>query len=586
MAIAAPHPSTNAGLSPGDPKTVAELIALTLTDGLDDDDLRRRYTSVLRARTGADAVALLRVRGGRLTVLAGTGLRHRHDLKISAADLTLVDADDPTAIDLAERREASAVATLLRGEGQGAAVAVGLGHYGVPQLIVASRAQGALDASTPSLLRAAAAAIGATENRRQEAEQLERRLRQQAAVDELGQLALSGEDICTLRQAACEAAAAHLDADIAGVLERRGDRLVFRAGVGLPPDLAERELSSSEAVSSRVLHGTRHLLIPDVEVDEQFAATAIAAFVQTGSLLTVPIRGTQQAVGTLTVISRRAASYSENDVAFLSGLATILAMTMERSRVQAQLQLSIEELRKSAEDRSTLLAHIVEAQEEERQRIATDIHDDSVQVMTAVALRLATIRRRAGADQSDPVFRALEHDVRQSIARLRHLMFVLSPPALEAHGITAALHAFLAQVGEEEGLDYSLDDTLRTEPDAQVRTIVYRIAQEAVTNICRHAHASRIDVALRETDAGAVVEITDDGVGFDAHLPEQSPLGHLGLLAMRERAEQSGGWWMVESQPGSGTTVRYCVGSRGLRRREPSVESQSVGAKGPVAAVS
>jgi signal transduction histidine kinase len=206
--------------------------------------------------------------------------------------------------------------------------------------------------------------------------------------------------------------------------------------------------------------------------------------------------------------------------------------------------------------------------------------------MTAVALRLATIRRRAGADQGDPVFRALEHDVRQSIARLRHLMFVLSPPALEAHGIAAALHAFLAQVSEEEGLDYSLDDSLRTEPDAQVRTIVYRIAQEAVTNICNHAHASRVDVALREGDAGVVVEIRDDGVGFDAEGPEQSPLGHLGLLAMRERAEQSGGWWMVESQPGAGTTVRYCVGSRALHRRQPPIGSRPADAETSAVAVS
>jgi signal transduction histidine kinase len=555
---------------------VAELISAVLTGDLVGDDLRRRYADFVCARTGADAVALLAVRGGRLTVLAGTGLHHRHDLKATPIDLSLITAEDPTAIDLGDGREQGAVAALLRSEGQRTAVAVGLGRHGLPQLFLASRAQGVMSASTPSLLRAAGVAIGSLEDRRRQTEQVERRLRQQAAVAELGRRALSGEDLDTLRQAVCDVAAANLDADIAGLLERRGDRLVFTGGVGLPPAMAGRELAPSEVNSSALLRGTQHLLIPDVSVDEQFATTAIAEYVRAGSLLAVPIRGTSQTVGTLTVISRRVASYSENDVAFLSGLATILAMAMERSRVQAQLQLSIEELRKSATDRSSLLAHIVEAQEEERQRIATDIHDDSVQVMTAVALRLATIRRRAGADHDDPVFRALEHDVRQSIARLRHLMFVLSPPALEAHGIAAALHAFLAQVSEEAGLDYSLDDTLRTEPDAQVRTIVYRIAQEAVTNICNHAHASRIDIALREGDAGVVVEITDDGLGFDAERVEPSPLGHLGLLAMRERAEQSGGWWTVESQPGSGTTVRYCVGSRAGRRREPAVEARSV----------
>ncbi len=242
----------------------------------------------------------------------------------------------------------------------------------------------------------------------------------------------------------------------------------------------------------------------------------------------------------------------------------MLALASERARVQAQLRLSIDELRKSAGDRSRLLAHIVQAQEEERQRIADDIHDDSVQVMTAVALRLATLRRRLPTGDLDPLLVSLEHDVRQSINRLRRLMFVLRPPALEAHGIAAALQAFLAQIAEDAGLAYSLDDRLQLEPEPEARTVVYRIAQEAVSNVCKHARANHIDVVLSEYDGGVLVEIKDDGVGFDATRSRQAPPGHLGLLVMQERAEQSGGWFSVESEPGTGTTVRYCVGSRRL----------------------
>jgi signal transduction histidine kinase len=143
-------------------------------------------------------------------------------------------------------------------------------------------------------------------------------------------------------------------------------------------------------------------------------------------------------------------------------------------------------------------------------------------------------------------------------------MFVLRPPALEAHGIAAALHSFLAQVAEDAGLAFSLDDRLPVEPEPEARIVVYRIAQEAVANICKHARAGRIDIALSAGDGAVVVEIRDDGVGFDIGLPTQPP-GHLGLLVMRERAEQSGGWFTVESQPGVGTTVRYCVGSSVLR---------------------
>jgi signal transduction histidine kinase len=303
----------------------------------------------------------------------------------------------------------------------------------------------------------------------------------------------------------------------------------------------------------------------------------------TGSVLIVPIWTGTRMAGVQIVVSRRPVSYSDDDVVFVRGLANVLALASERARVQAQLRLSLDELRKSAEDRSRLLAHIVQAQEEERQRIADDIHDDSVQVMTAVALRLATLRRRLPTGDLDPLLVSLEHDVRQSINRLRRLMFVLRPPALEAHGIAAALQAFLAQIAEDAVLAYSLDNRLKLEPEPEARTVVYRIAQEAVSNVCKHARAHRIDVVLSEYDGGVLVEIKDDGVGFDATRSRQAPPGHLGLLVMQERAEQTGGWFTVESEPGLGTTVRYCVGSRRLSGEDGPADPHARGSEAAVA---
>jgi signal transduction histidine kinase len=327
------------------------------------------------------------------------------------------------------------------------------------------------------------------------------------------------------------------------------------------------------------MRGGESLVVPDVRVDPEVGSNPLA----TGSVLIVPIRAGTRMAGVLLVVSRRPASYSDDDVAFARGLANVVALASERARVQAQLRLSVDELRKSAEDRSRLLAHIVQAQEEERQRIADDIHDDSVQVMTAVALRLATLRRRLATGDLDPLLLSLEHDVRQSINRLRRLMFVLRPPALEAHGIAAALQAFLAQVAEDAALEYSLDDRLQVEPEPEARTVVYRIAQEAVSNVCKHAGASRVDVVMSEYDGGVMVEIKDDGAGFDATMSRQAPPGHLGLLVMRERAEQSGGWCTVESEPGLGTTVRYCVGSRRLSEEERPADPPGDGCGAAVA---
>jgi len=473
-----------------------------------------------------------------------------------------------------------ALAALLHLNGQRTAIAAGLGGQGSAQVLLAARAHGTFTTAAPATLAGVARVLASVEGSQRVAEQADRRLRQQTAVAALGRGALGGgEELGELARAACDAAAANLDADIVAVLERGPDGLVPSAGVGCPPESLARELAFAAPLCARALRRGEPLVVPDLRACPDVGSNPGA----TGSVLIVPIWAGSRMAGVQIVVSRHPVSYSDDDVAFVRGLANVLALASERARVQAQLRLSVDELRKSAEDRSRLLAHIVQAQEEERQRIADDIHDDSVQVMTAVALRLATLRRRLPTGDLDPLLLSLEHDVRQSINRLRRLIFVLRPPALEAHGIAAALQAFLAQIAEDAGLEYSLDDRLRLEPEPEARTVVYRIAQEAVSNVCKHARANRIDVGLSEYDGGVLVEIKDDGVGFDATRSRQAPPGHLGLLVMQERAEQSGGWFTVESGPGPGTTVRYCVGSRRLSGEEGPADPHPDGTGAAVA---
>ena len=305
--------------------------------------------------------------------------------------------------------------------------------------------------------------LAAVERRQRVAELADRRLRQQAAVAALGQGALGGgEDLAELAQR-----------DLRGGRRqpRRGSRRrprarprrpgPHRAG-RLPAETLAGELLRWEPLCARVMREGEPLVVRYPE--EAAGLHAVTVPRRAGSARQRADRARSAPASAWRAccwsMSRVPVAHSDDDVAFVRGLANVVALATERARVQAQLRLSVEELRKSAEDRSRLLAHIVQAQEEERQRIADDIHDDSVQVMTAVALRLATLRRRLGGGALDPLLVNLEHDVRQSITRLRHLMFVLRPPALEAHGIAAALHAFLAQVAEDAGLAYSLDDRL------------------------------------------------------------------------------------------------------------------------------
>jgi signal transduction histidine kinase len=200
-----------------------------------------------------------------------------------------------------------------------------------------------------------------------------------------------------------------------------------------------------------------------------------------------------------------------------------------------------------------LLGRIVEAQEAERRKIAADIHDDPIQKMTAVGLRLETLARYLEDPAALAQLAALRETVTGAIARLRHLLFELHPPALERDGLSAALRDSLRQIELDHGIVTHLEDRLAAEPSDDVRAVAYRIAQEAFTNIGKHAGASRIDVLLEGRADGVLLRVSDDGSGFARGAATLA--GHLGIPAMRERAELIGGRVRIDSVPDRGTTV-------------------------------
>lgn len=229
------------------------------------------------------------------------------------------------------------------------------------------------------------------------------------------------------------------------------------------------------------------------------------------------------------------------------------ARVQERTR---DLNESLESLRRLDAERRQLLSRLLNAQEEERRLIANDLHDDSVQVMVAVGMELGVLGRHAGPELADRV-RELEGVVGASISRLRRLMFELSPPTLNRAGLTAALRELLEDLHERAGIEFVLHGELAEEPPMEVRTVLYRIAREALTNVRKHAQAHRIDVHVLRSQNGALVRVRDDGAGFPPEQGTESPNGHLGLTSMRERAEMAGGWWRVDTAPGRGTLVEF-----------------------------
>jgi PAS domain S-box-containing protein len=208
--------------------------------------------------------------------------------------------------------------------------------------------------------------------------------------------------------------------------------------------------------------------------------------------------------------------------------------------------------------RRAVLRYVVSAAEDERHRIANDIHDDSIQAITAASVRLQLLRRALTEPAHQELLDDLAETIHLSISRLRHLLFELRPPALDTEGLSAALLMYLDQAAEQSTTTFRLDDRLSVQPPTRTRLILYRIAQEALMNVRKHANAATAVVTLVQRDGGYEVRVADDGVGFEAAETGETP-GHLGLFAMRERTELASGRLRVESTPGHGTTVEAWI---------------------------
>jgi signal transduction histidine kinase len=286
------------------------------------------------------------------------------------------------------------------------------------------------------------------------------------------------------------------------------------------------------------------------------------------SLLNVPIAAEDDFIGSLNLASATPSYFSDEHVDIATEVAGQLAIAIQQARLYeqvkqyaGQLEQRLAELRQTHDERRRLLARLVRAQEEERRNIASDIHDDSIQKMAAVGLRIAALKRRTTDEKTADMLVRLEESVQLSIDRLRHLMFELWPPALERHGLAAAVKNELEELHSESDMETRLEQNLDAEPDPEIRTIAFRIIQEAISNAMKHANAHTLSVRLETANAGVHVVVRDDGVGMVPAVSGESPPGHLGLSGMRERADMAGGWLEVNSDTGDGTVVEFWLPS-------------------------
>lgn len=228
-----------------------------------------------------------------------------------------------------------------------------------------------------------------------------------------------------------------------------------------------------------------------------------------------------------------------------------IAETEEVARIELAF---LRMMRRLEAERRRAGSAALRAQEEERARVARDLHDEVNQSLTGLLLRLEAVREQA-PPELEPALAETRSLANQAMRELLSLARQLRPTALDDLGLAAAIAGQVEQL-ERGGLVTELSaEGDFSDLDEDVQLVVYRVAQEALANAARHSGADRVAVRLRRSDSGVVLEIADDGRGFAF---DQSERG-LGIGGMRERALLVGGELTIESRPDEGTTVRLSV---------------------------
>lgn len=257
------------------------------------------------------------------------------------------------------------------------------------------------------------------------------------------------------------------------------------------------------------------------------------------ALLAVPLHVNGGVIGVLDVVNK-AGGFTDEDVSLLSVFANQAAMAIEHARLQQQ-----------AEQLAVLA---------ERQRLARDLHDSVTQSLYSVTLyaNAAALALAAGKQEVTAGYlQELQETAQEGMRDMRLLIFQLHPPVLETEGLVAALQARLAAVEGRAGLQADLRVEEERRLPIEIESDLYWIAQEALNNVRKHAEASHVIVHLHFTDTTVLLEVVDDGIGFD---PQSVPTEERGgLRTIAERTARIGGKLTYDSAPGSGTRVKVEV---------------------------
>jgi signal transduction histidine kinase len=389
--------------------------------------------------------------------------------------------------------------------------------------------------------------------RKRAEKKIRQRNRELAALNEIGQAITSSLDLQETLTLITSHTTRLLDVMGASLLlvDKTDGDLLFVAGTGGDADaMLGKRLAIGQGIVGWVVQHGEPLLVANVAQDPRwFSGFDQEGTFTTHSILCVPLLSKGHTIGALEAINKKNGSFGQDDLWLLSSLAAPAATAIENARLFEQVQAGRKQLQ-------ALSRRLVDVQEAERGHISRELHDETGQALSSILLGLSLLEREAN-DPEAVLARAmdLENIVDDVLENLHRLAMNLRPASLDHLGLVPALEQYVETFGRQHNLSAAFEAVSIEEkrlPPA-VETTLYRVVQEALTNVSRHAQASRVDVLLERRGDQVVTIIEDDGIGFDPKDAMRS--GRLGLFGMQERVEMLNGTLIFESAAGKGTTV-------------------------------
>lgn len=347
-----------------------------------------------------------------------------------------------------------------------------------------------------------------------------------------------------------------LKADRGGVLllDDKSQTLSFRVHRGFSERFIKgtANLALGEGIAGVVAEQGETVVVDDISRHPQVSRRLVVAEEGLKAFVAVPLKSKEKIVGVLTIASPEPRAFSRQEVQVLTAIGRQLGIAVENALLYQQLRVK-------EEMRSELLRRIISAQEDERRRLARELHDVTSQALATLAVRLEALAAAGPRSQNtDAQMETVKSLLAATSKDVHRLIYDLRPSLLDDLGLPAALrscaHGALDAAGVE--VHFEVAGRERRLPP-QVEIALFRIAQEAITNVARHARAESVYIGLEFNEKGMAVQVEDDGVGFD--LTHEFGSGGarkgMGLLSMQERAELLGGTMTIDTRPGAGTRL-------------------------------